>query len=51
MLDPKGAKAEGDWAEVRGERQIKKDGFMIRGTVREDFGGGQKTKGEKGGVD
>ena len=51
MLDPKGAEAEGDRTKVRGEGQLKQDWIMVRGAVREDFGGGQETKGEKGGMD
>ena len=40
MLDPEGTKTEGDRTKVLIERQLKKDGIMIRGAVRKDFGRG-----------
>ena len=38
MMDPERAKSEGDRAKVLIMGQLKKDGFMIRGAVRKDFG-------------
>ena len=38
MMEPEGAKAKGDRAKVLIMGQLKKDGFMIRGVVRKDFG-------------
>ena len=40
MLDPEGTEAEGDRTEVMLKRQFKKDGLMVRGAVRRDFGRG-----------
>ena len=51
MLDPEGTEAEGDWAEAILKRQFKKDGLMVGGAVRKDFGRGKNTKGEEGRMD
>ena len=47
LKDPKWAEAEGNRAQVWFRRKLQKYGFMIRDTVREDFGRGQQTGGEE----
>ena len=51
LMDPQGTKPKGDGPQVFVNEEIKEDRFVIRDTVRKDFGRAMKPQGEEGGMD